>query len=478
MSDKATNRRDFLRSVGAYSASAAWQGRTAQRDRPNIIFLLTDDLRADGLGVMGNRIVQTPNIDRMAERAITFDNHFVTTSICMASRSSIFTGLHTRAHGVVSFDQPLRPTDFAASYPVLMRTAGYRTGFIGKWGVGKVLPTTTFDYFRGFAGQGHYFPKVNGEAVHLTNLMCDQAMEFLDGCTPERPFCLSISFKAPHVQDEDPRQYLYDPALGSLYANERIPVPKTAAKKYFDAEPEFIRNSLGHERWPGLFNTEERYQEMVKGYYRLITGVDMVVGRIREALTARGCAGNTVIIFTSDNGFFLGERQLSHKFLMYEESIRVPLIIFDPRLGPARQSQRRSEMTLNIDLAPTMLDLSGVPRPVAMQGRSLRPLLETRLSEWRRDWFYEHSLTLGGRIPASDGVRTARWKYIRYPENSPVYEELYDLEHDTLEERNLVREPKYFEVLEKLRARRQVWSSCLDGWNRNSPWTDPKPFSL
>jgi arylsulfatase A-like enzyme len=163
---------------------------------------------------------------------------------------------------------------------------------------------------------------------------------------------------------------------------------------------------------------------------------------------------------------------------MYEESIRVPLIVYDPRLGSAGQGRRRKEMTLNIDLAPTMLDLAGVPRPTAMQGRSMRPIVEAEPGKWRRDWFYEHTATLGGKIPPSEGVRTDKWKYIRYPETTPVYEELYDLEHDKLEEHNLAREAKYSKILEQLKSRRQVWSDYLDKWSRNSSWKDPAPISL
>lgn len=473
MDPKNVNRRRFLGALGAGSTLCPRPVSGARREPPNIVFLLTDDLRADCLGAAGNRIIRTPNVDRMAQDGVLFTNHFCSTSICTSSRASIFTGLHTRCHGVSLFEHQLRPADFASSYPALLRAAGYRTGFIGKYGVGPVLPTGSYDYFRGFAGQGHYFPPSKAKPTHLTRLMGDQALEFLEGCRAGTPFCLSISFKAPHVQDEDPRQYLYDPAQEDLYRDVKIPVPKTATKEHYQNAPEFIRNSEGHTRWARLFNTEERFQEMVKGYYRLITGVDIQIGRIRDALAARGLAGNTVLLFSSDNGFFLGERQLSHKFLMYEESIRVPLVVYDPRLAGRHRGRRRAEMTLNIDLAPTMLELAGVPRPPAMQGRSLLPLLEGGRPRWRREWYYEHVFTYGGRIPRSDGVRTERWKYIRYRDTQPLYEELYDLRSDPLEERNLVREPKFASIAERLRKRRQVWSEALDGWDRNRRWVDP-----
>jgi hypothetical protein len=189
-----TSRRSFLGSVAAAPVIAR-RLPSAASGRPNILFLLSDDQRWDALGCMGNRIIQTPNLDRLSSQGVTFTNNFVTTAICMSSRASIFTGLHLRAHGINSFNAPLRPADFERSYPMLMREAGYRTGFIGKWGVGNQMPAARFDYFKGFPGQGVYFPKEGG-GKHLTNIMGEQATEFIDGSSEKQPFCLSISFKS------------------------------------------------------------------------------------------------------------------------------------------------------------------------------------------------------------------------------------------------------------------------------------------
>ena len=451
-------RRQFFAITGGIMLTVKYGTyRYASAERPNLLVLVTDDQRWDAIGCMGNSFLRTPNMDRLAEEGVMFVNNFCTTSICMSSRASIFTGMYTRRHGINRFDQPLSEELFSLTYPVILRRAGYRTGFIGKWGLGGPLPLEAFDFFKGFSGQGRYFHKLNGKTVHLTRLLTEQALQFLRGCSPDQPFCLSISFKAPHVQDGDPRQFLYDPALEGLYADLTVPVPKTADRSHFEALPEFLRNSEGRRRWQIRFSTPQKYQESVKGYYRLITGVDIALGRIWDALHEMGFDGKTVILLTSDNGFFLGEHGLAGKWLMYEESIRTPLIVWDPRLPPSLRGVRREEMTLNIDIAPTLLDLAGLPIPKAMQGRSLRPLMEGKEVNWRKEWFYEH-LYEHPRIPKSEGVRTSRWKYIRYIDYD--HEELYDLAHDPYEERNLVAEPAYREVLLTLRRH---WRQMREG---------------
>ena len=425
--------------------------------------------------MMGNPIIQSPNIDRLGREGVTFQNNFCATAICMSSRASIFTGLHTKCHGINSFEAPLKQSDFERSYPELLHAAGYRTGFIGKYGVGSEPPADRYDYWKGFPGQGFYFEKGAAKPVHLTNLMGDQAVEFLEGCQPGKPFCLSVSFKAPHAQDGDPRQFLYDPALEEFYKDATIPKPRTTSAAHFDTLPEFIRTSEGHLRWAKRFDTEEKYQRMVKAYYRLITGVDTVVGRVRETLARRGFADNTVIIFTSDNGMFLAEHGMADKWLMYEESIRTPLVIFDPRLLAKQRGARRKQMALNIDIAPTILDFAQLPVPKGVQGKSLRPLLATDPEKWRKEWFYSHYFQGEGKykIPPSEGIRTERWKYIRYLESTPLREELYDIVRDPLEEHNLADLAEHAGRLDELRKRWRVWSEKINRWDRNVDWSDP-----
>ncbi|GAI43593.1 unnamed protein product, partial [marine sediment metagenome] len=204
------------------------------------------------MGCAGNPIIQTPNMDALAANGIRFSNAFVTTSICASSRASIFTGQWTRRHGIIDFGTHFSEEALAQTYPMLLSQAGYRIGFIGKYGVGpkRDLPIDKYDYWKGFPGQGRYENKdENGNYKHLTQIMGEQAIEFLQGCSEEQPFCLSVSFKAPHVQDSDPRQFLYDRAYSELYKDVTIPTPETANRRYFDALPEFLRVSEARRRW-------------------------------------------------------------------------------------------------------------------------------------------------------------------------------------------------------------------------------------
>lgn len=419
--------------------------------RPNILFLLADDLRWDGLGCTGNRLGKTPNLDALAARGVVFRNHFVTTSICCVSRASIFSGQYARRHKINDFVTPFMPEAFARTYPALLRKAGYRTGFIGKFGVGEVMPEKAFDYWKGFPGQGHYFEK--NDKTHLTKRMGDQALEFLSAGGKE-PFCLSVSFKAPHVEDNARREFPPDPRDESLFSDVTFPVPETAQPKYFQALPEFVQKSEGRTRWQRRFATPEMFQSTVRDYNRLVFGMDREIGRILAALRERGLAENTLVIFTSDNGFFLGERGMAGKWLMYEPSIRVPLIVCDPSAPSGSHGRSAEEMTLNVDFAPTLFDYAGVAVPASVQGRSLRPLARGEKAAWRGEWFYEHH-TLPKLIPPSEGVRTERWKYLRWVGVDPAVEELYDLQSDPQEEHDLASSPDHRATLGDLRGRWQ-----------------------
>ncbi|HPA16783.1 MAG TPA: sulfatase [Verrucomicrobiae bacterium] len=423
---------------------------------PNIIFLLGDDHRWDALGCMGNKIIRTPNIDGLARDGVLFDNMFVTTAICAVSRASIFSGQYARRHGINDFVTPFTPEQWARTYPAVLRKAGYRTGFIGKFGVGDKSPEPKdeFDYWRGFRGQGKYEnTDENGNYIHLTQIMENQALEFLRGCERGKPFCLSVSFKAPHCQDGDPRQFIYDRRDAGLYADVTIPPPPVGEDKYFAMFPEFFRaNNEARKRWEIRFSTPEKYQEMVKGYFRLITGLDRVVGAVRAELERRGVADNTVILYAGDNGFYLGEHGLAGKWYGHEESIRVPLVIYDPRLPATRRNQRLKPNALNTDIGPTILAMAGVPIPAEMQGRDLGPLLRGETPPWRTEFFYEHNVPIK-TLRQSEGVAGGRYKYLRYSEQEPPWEELYDLQADPHEVKNLAADPAHRELLEKMRAR-------------------------
>ncbi len=422
-------------------------------ERPNIIFLLADDMRWDALGMEGNPLLETPNIDALASAGTYFTNSFVTTPICFASRASIFSGQYVRNHGCINFAKYFTDSSFAETYPGVLRKGGYYTGFIGKYGVGNKeenMPGEKFDFWRGFAGQGHYWM----DSVHLTEQMGYQALEFLDSLPGDKPFCLSLSFKAPHVQDKDPEQFLYDTTrYKNLFANEEVPVYEIMDEKYWEMFPDFFRTeeNIARIRWNIRFSTPELYQKMTKGYFKLITGVDDAVGRIIEGLEEKGLAENTIVIFTSDNGFYLGERGLAGKWYSHDESIRVTMIIMNPR-NPDRKGQKVDEIALNIDLAPTILELAGMEIPGSMDGRSLLPLLDNNSEGWRSDFFFEHSYRRDG-IPESEGVVNLQNKYIRYVREEPAYEYLYDLEKDPLEVYNYFDSTEYSETLEALKSR-------------------------
>ena len=350
--------------------------------RPNILFILTDDQRWNALGCMGNTNIVTPNLDRLARQGVLFQNHFVTTSICCVSRASIFSGQYERRHGIDSFPKPFTAAQWAQSYPALLKKAGYRTGFIGKFGVGHnnavAAMAGEFDFWRGLPEQaGRYFIEPNDPTrTHQTARMGSQALEFLGSNPTNQPFCLSISFTAPHARDKEPREFTPDLRDEALYADLMLSTPPAAGEAYFARLPKSVQTSEARNRWHWRYDTPEKFQRNAKDYYRLITGIDRELGRMMAELETCGLASNTVVIFTSDNGEFLGERGLAGKWFMYEESIRTPLIICDPRSPARKRGRSETALTLNLDFAPTMLELAGVQPPAAMQGRSLIPLIK------------------------------------------------------------------------------------------------------
>ena len=442
-------------------ARVAKAAQPAAAGKPNILFILTDDQRWNTLGCMGDTNILTPNIDRLAAQGVLFQNHFVTTSICCCSRASIFSGQYMRRHGIENFSQPFTDERWAETYPAVLRQNGYRTGFIGKFGVGNdpavIAMTNKFDFWRGVPGQGaaYFINPKDPSRTHETARFGQEALEFLGSTATNQPFCLSVSFTAPHARDGMPHleQYQPDERDLSLYTDITIPAPATDNATYFGNLPQSVQNSEGRRRWLWRFDTPEHFEISVKNYYRLISGIDREVGRVMTELEDRGLARNTVIIFTSDNGYFLGDRELSDKVYMYEEGLRDPLILYDPRQPSVNRGRTENAMTLNIDFAPTMLALAGVTPPARMQGRSLIPLVQNRHpADWRTEFFYEHH-TLPKLIPPSEGVRTEGWSYIRWLDEKPLLEELFDLKADKLEEHNLATDSKYAQTLAQMRAR-------------------------
>lgn len=418
---------------------------------PNVLVLFADDWRWDTLGCAGNPVVKTPHLDALARRGVRFTQARVSTSVCWVSRASLLTGQWMSRHGGAT-GGPFR-TPWSETYPARLRQAGYWTGHIGKWHNGP-FPAQEFDVGESYAWT-HFMKRPDGSTVHVTQKNEQDALRFLEDRPKDRPFCLTLAFFAAHAEDGNPKQYLYQPSSAPLYKDVEIPVPATADEAHFKALPPFLatEKNEGRVRWRWRFDTPERYQEYMKAYYRLVTEVDATVGRIVAKLTSDGTLDDTLILFMGDNGYFHGERGLADKWYPYEEALRVPLIVVDPRTPASRRGSTNDDFVLNVDLAPTVLAAAGVAAPARMQGRDFAPLyLAPQPPRWRDEFYYEHPVvTNRDRIPSSEALVRKDLKYIRWPDWN--YEELFDLKQDPLEERNLAADPAQAPRLAELRAK-------------------------
>ena len=473
------SRRRFLQSAGVGAAAMALPrgaaGARAARPRPNILFFLIDDQRNDTLGCAGHPLLKTPVVDSLAARGVRFSNMFVTTSICAASRATILTGLHERTHGFTFGTGPISQQHAAASYPVLLRKAGYHTGFIGKFGVRTAKGATgrMFDYFKPH-GRGPYFKKQpDGSLRHETEIAGDRAIEFVGLVPKGKPFCLSVSFNAVHAEDGDKRpgigHYPWPKAVDGMYEDKTVPPPRLSGPKILQSQPEFLRKSMNRQRFFWRWDTPKKYQTNIRAYFRMISGIDRVIGRVLAELKQRGLAENTVVIYTGDNGYYMGQRGFAGKWSHYEESLRVPLIVHDPRPGAGRRPAVVEEMALNVDLPATMLALAGLGVPAHYTGRSLTGLLGGRKgAAWRTDFFCEHLMN-NRSIPKWEGIRSRRYVYARYFEQKPAYEFLHDLKKDRDQLENFAADPAYADVLTAMRKRCDERRDALGG-----PYKPPK----
>ena len=417
----------------------------------NILVLLADDWRFDTLGVAGNPIVQTPNLDRLAGEGMRFTHGCVTTPICGVSRASLLTGQWMSRHGNRAFD--MFQTPWAETYPGLLRAHGYYVGHVGKWHNGR-FPAAQFDFGRAYSGT-HWIAQKDGTKIHVTQKNENDALEFLRTRPQDQPFCLTLAFFATHAEDSNPLQYLPQPQSMALYADATIPVPANATDESFHRLPPFIANEKneGRVRWHWRFDAPEKYQTMMKNYYRLATEVDTTCGRVLEELKKQGALENTLIIFTGDNGYYHGEHGLADKWYPHEESIRVPLLVRDPRMPGAKLGATNDDFVLNVDLAPTILAAAAVPAPATMQGRDLAPLyLAGPKPAWRTEFFEEHATIKNTAfIPASEALVRKDWKYFYWPDFK--VEQLFDLHADAHEENDLAHDPAQEERLGEMRRR-------------------------
>ena len=459
--------------------------RGAAARRPNILFVMTDDHAQSALGIYGNRILKTPNLDRIGNEGLRFDQAFVTNALCLPSRASFLTGQYSHTHGLRTngqesgfMDEPRLRN--AQTWPILLRAGGYHAGVVGKWHVNT--PPEGYDYAAVLPGQGQYFDPpmlVNGSMTrqqgHTDDVIREQALHFLRTRPRDRPFALLYQFKAPH------RGWEPAPRFANAFADTDIPPPATF-RETLDARPLALRKSdmriadmtdfrtLGvRADLPEEQRARRNYEILVKRYYRVLLGVDENVGYVLDWLDREGLAEDTIVLYTSDNGFFLGDHGLFDKRLMYEPAIRVPMLLRWPA-GIAHGRVDERHFALNIDVAPTFLDLAGAAVSPAMQGASWKPMLDGDAPDWRNDFLYEYyEFPAVHCLRPHRGVRGVRWKYIHYYLD-PQEEELYDLQSDPQELRNLAGSPEHVTELQRLRTR-------LDELRRQYRDNDPPDYA-
>jgi arylsulfatase A-like enzyme len=467
-------RRSFIKSsLAAAMASplGACKMSTEPERPPNIIFLLTDDQRFDALGCMGHAVIKTPNIDRLAKTGTLFKNAFVTTPICAASRASIFVGEYERTHKYTFRTAPLADSYTGVAYPSVLRANGYLTGFIGKFGIrtAKNFIETNFDYCKRIARTPYYHEVASGEKLHETDAAAYYAKEFISkAASQSKPFQLSVSFNAPHAAGtkkiEEP--FPVPDSVGDIYKNVEIPKPLYDDSEIFDALPEFLKSSLNRIRFFWRWKNRSEYEENMRGYFGMITGIDNAVGEILHHLESNGLNDNTIVIFSSDNGFYLGDRGFAGKWTHFDQSIRVPLIINDPRNENQNRGIYSDHFSLNIDICPTILDYANVSEHKNYPGRSLKPISwGAPPSNWRSDFLCEHLMN-SEHIPKWEGVRGEHYSYARYFEQKPVYEFLHDLSADPDQLTNLALKPEFENALDLMRNRCDALKTSIDKISR------------
>lgn len=491
---------------------------------PNIIFILTDDQRYDSVGFMGNQLTKTPHLDQLASEAVVFDNAFVTSAICTPSRASYMLGQYERKHGVnFNSGTAMSREAWAMSYPVLLRKNGYFTGYVGKnhlpigeKGYQTGLMESSFDYW--YAGHHHlgFYPKEfhaifdHARSTTQPEIVTEGALGFIDPNSNQaflgkartflkrrpknQPFCLSICLNLPHgfsaqrMQSRDTDDELYRTAYNEH--RKTLPLVPNYVARADIKNPRIPANVLLTQFRQQGYDWVDRPDTARKRMVRLmqaITGIDRMVGKLRESLEANGLSENTVIIFASDHGLFMGDHGLGGKALCYETAMKIPFLIYDPRIE--KSGRRISKLVMSIDVAPTIVSLANVKVPETMQGKDLRPLLDNTKSGWRDAVFGENLWSNIFGNPRCETVRTEKFRYIRYFKNNnlekrlktppelfytvtneiaeeyrvhltstltgeqPVFEELFQTNDDPHETTNLVNDPKFKNTLNEMRER-------------------------
>jgi len=524
MSNSGITRRTFIQGLGVGAASLAALPKLAASSsgasRPNILFIMSDDHAYQAISCYGSRINRTPNIDRLARDGVRFERSFCTNAICAPSRAVLLTGKYSHLNGVI--DNVVAFDGTQETFPKILQRAGYETALFGKWHL-KSDPTG-FDYWNILPDQGHYYnPDFidMGRTVrregYVTDLITDDCLDWIRQREPGTPFCALLHHKAPH------RNWMPNLKHLSLYEGEDIPVPETLFDDYATRSDAARQQTMSiaknmafgydlkldaqstsrlpqpqplEEQWNAIFGrldeaqkrvwkeaysarneefrasnltgnalTRWKYQQYIKDYLRCVASIDENIGRVLDHLDKSGLAENTVVVYTSDQGFYLGEHGWFDKRFMYEESLRMPLIVRYPAEIAPRVAD---EMVLNLDFAPTFLDYAGVSAPAGMQGASMREVLRGRApKDWRRSVYYHYYEYPGSPlIKRHYGVRTERYKLIHFYHDIDAWE-LYDLQADPNELNNVYGDPRHDATVVALKTElerlRRLYGDTGDG---------------
>lgn len=438
--------------------------------RPNIVFILADDHNIQSISSYGSNLIKTPGIDRLAKEGMRFTNCFTINSLCAPSRAALITGKYSCVNGVLKIGDQL--DEKQETFPMILQQSGFQTALIGKWHL-ETEPQG-FNYFSVLPGQGQYFdcpmkqkgyPWLNGNKGgiptkgYITDVITDQAIDWLKQTNSEKPFMLMINHKAPHTPHSYPEKY------SGLYASHDLPVPKTFDDDFGgknaglkDGNAGFSR--LDHiypdhftEKIPSGMNIVDykmwAFQAFFKGYLRLVASLDDNIGRLLKYLDESGLSENTIVIYTSDNGFFLGEHGLFNKMWMYDESIRLPLIVRYPHVVKAGSVNK--DLVSILDFAPTLLEFADIKIASTLQGSSIKPLLvDKKPKNWRTAIYYHYFNQF--EVPEHEGIRTNKYKLIRFLAHtgSSSFGEMYDLSDDPGERKNLFYNPEFRAIKNRL----------------------------
>lgn len=466
----------------------------SEESRPNLIFLFADDQNTLSVGCYGNSEVQTPNMDKLGEDGIIFDKHYNTTAICMASRANVFTGKYEYKTGCNFTHGDLKADLWEQTYPILLRKAGYLTAFAGKFGLlveGKGLPAKDFDTWGGGPGQTDFATKKNKSIAHYADKYPHSTLAYgafgqdfiKEAKEVGKPFCLSISFKSPH------KPAISDPRFNDLYKGKSFTKPANFGREHGEHMAPQSKTARQYPRFID-WGYDDNYDHEMAIYYRQVYGIDVALGMIRKELEEQGLADNTVIIYTSDNGYICGSHGYGSKVLPMEESSRVPLIIYDPRSPNSGKKLRCDRLTANIDFNSTLLELAGVDVPAQVDGQSLVPLIEDPTTGGHEQIAF---INVYGPISVqslSCITREHKYSYwwFQNEEMKPT-EELFNLSNDPLELKNLAAAKEPSPELLEMRKRYQTE---LSAWKKNAvdyndytrhgtlfdptvPWEEKKP---